>query len=157
VGARAREELGGICPIGHPLDTDSPVGGFEPGGGQDFARFVGLEAALKLYQQLGLKAARAQSFKLASQLAAGLSEIFSEVEHQLLPSSPGMVAIRFDRLDPYPLYQKLEANKVHVKCIKGATPSGLWLNQLRFGVPWYETPARLEQALSIIRSQYAAG
>ena len=55
--------------------------------------------------------------------------------------------MRFSEWDPYPAYAALDARGVHLKCIKGLTPTGTPLNQWRLGVPWHTTDAAIDRAL----------
>ena len=161
--ARGRS-AGPLCWSGHALDPDAEQGGDEQAGGQDFSRLCGLEAALALYAEAGIAAAQAESARRADRLAAGLHRLLAAagVRHEFAaPARPGVwspepvslegiCTVRFPDRDPYPLYRALEAARVHVKCIKGRTPTGVELQQLRFGVPWYEPEARVDGALARI-------
>ena len=61
-----------------------------------------------------------------------------------------MLTVQFEQYDPYPLYQAMNERGVHCKCIKDLSKSGQPRQLLRFGVPYYETEARLEKALSVM-------
>ena len=162
--ARGRS-AGQLCWNGHPLDPEAEQGGDEQAGGQDFSRLCGLEAALSLYAEAGIAAAQAQSARRADRLAAGLHRLLSAagVRHEFAaPARPGVwsaepvplegiCTVRFPDRDPYPLYRALEAARVHVKCIKGRTPTGVDMQQLRFGTPWYEPESQIDAALARIR------
>jgi UDP-sulfoquinovose synthase len=163
LGARPIQELGGLFFVGHSLDESWPLRRFEPGGGQDFSRFAGLEAALSLYAQLGIEAAARRSRQLANHLARGLNRVFArhKIPHtffdgsewvQDIPDLPsGTCVVRFPTgFDPYLLYSRLDTRAVHMKCIKGQTGTGQPLNQLRFGLPWFEQEERLDTALGIV-------
>ena len=66
-------------------------------------------------------------------------------------SPGGAVVARFPReVDPYPFYRALDAAGLHAKCIKSTVH-----NQLRWGVPWWETEARVDAAASLVRSNAA--
>ena len=162
VGARAREALGGVSWVGHPLDPESPLPQWEVAGGQDFARYAGLAAAMDLYGELGIEAARRHSAALAARFASGFDRLLGEAgvrrawfdpESAAWGEAPTAVgaptlAVRFDAFDPYPLYARLNAAGVHLKCVKGRTAVGGELNQLRIGLPWYETDERVDEALA---------
>lgn len=163
LGPRPIQELGGLFFVGHSLDESWALRRFEPGGGQDFSRFAGLEAALSLYSQVGVDGALSRSRRLANHFARGLHRVFThhKVPHSYfdgsrwmeeVPDLPsGTCVVRFPlEFDPYPLYTRLDIRAVHMKCIKGKTGTGEPLNQLRFGLPWFEQEERLEAALSII-------
>lgn len=143
--------LGPLERCGHPVDPSAPGAGHEPPGGQDFARWAGLDAALALYEAVGPARAAARSAALAERMAAGLADALRRWGPVFLgaegagptPASPstGMVVVSFPGRDPYPLYQALEADGVHVKCVKTAG----WAH-LRLGVHWSETAARVDDA-----------
>ena len=66
------------------------------------------------------------------------------------PGANGMFSIAFVNFDPYPLYDAMNANKVHCKCIKDRGRDGRERQILRFGIPYYETQDRLHKGLSTI-------
>lgn len=167
-GARARA-AGPLCWGGHPLDPEAAEGGDEQAGGQDFSRLCGLAAALDLYAEAGIAAAQAESARKADRLAEGIHAILGGAGRGhafAVPDQPGawsgapvpMAGICTVRLeeDPYPLYRALEEARVHVKCVKGRTPTGVELRQLRLGVPWYTTDAEIGEALERLARCVAA-
>jgi hypothetical protein len=60
-------------------------------------------------------------------------------------TSGGFVVLPFPDRDPYPVYQSLELQRVHVKCIKQGKHQ-----LLRLGIPWWETEERLSCAAEIV-------
>lgn len=155
--------------VGEGLDAESPLGKFEPGGGQDFARFAGLEAALKLYAYLGPERVLSRSAGLARWFLAELDRILRSRGiaaryygwgGQLADPGTeepgdalrGVFSAVFEDFDPFPLYEHLNARRVHVKCIKKRDGEGRPLQLLRFGFPCYENLDRLETALREIRA-----
>lgn len=165
VTQRARERLGGVQWVGHALDPESPLGRWEPAGGQDFARWAGLASALDLYAEVGPGAARARSAMLAARWISGLHDILRRggVDHQFFDPSVsawvdgpvpadhlfGMAVVRFRHHDPYPAYSRANTAGLHLKCVKGTSPNGVVWNQLRAGLPWFETPGRMDVALAL--------
>ncbi|HNH50140.1 MAG TPA: hypothetical protein PKY30_24105, partial [Myxococcota bacterium] len=114
--------------------------------------------------------AQSRSRRLANHFARGLHQVFThhKVPHsyfdgsgwvQEVPALPsGTCVVRFPlEFDPYPLYARLDSRAVHMKCIKGKTGTGEPLNQLRFGLPWFEQEERLDAALGIIDYTLAEG
>jgi hypothetical protein len=61
----------------------------------------------------------------------------------------GVSVVRFRDHDPYPAYSRANAAGLHLKCIKGQTPDGVEWNQLRAGLPWFESPGRVDVALAL--------
>lgn len=160
LGDRAQQVLKGLYWMGHPLDPSSTMGAFEPAGGQDFARWAGLHAALQVYATQGLAARQAHSEQLARELARGLSTILCHygVAHdfadglggwEAVPTlgPTGVCVLRFSEVDPYPIYHRMNQRGLHTKCIKGRGPAGQVFNQLRWGVPWFEISDRVQEAL----------
>ncbi len=164
VHARAREALAWSW-TGHALDPESPLARFEAMGGQDFARLHGVAASIDLLKQAGREAAEARSAGLSRLLATGLHAELGAcgIPHAFLdPFSgrwseetpeklAGIVTVRFPEWDPYPAYAALDARGVHLKCIKGRTPTGTVLQQWRLGVPWHTSEDQLGRALHTLR------
>ncbi len=139
VSARAREQIGALHRAGEPLDPDAALAGWEVAGGQDFALYAGVEAALALYAAVGPDRARARSEALAAFLADRLREALPGAA---VDTVSAVVRLRPNG-DPYPLYSALNARGVHTKCVKVTPPESAPLALLRLGVPWFETRARL--------------
>jgi UDP-sulfoquinovose synthase len=160
-GARAREALAWSW-TGHALDPESPEARFEAMGGQDFARFAGVRSALALHAEAGVEAAVARSAERARTLALGLQACFARhgIAHawmdpftgawgnEVPPRLAGVCAVQFAEWDPYPAYAALDARGVHLKCVKGRTPTGALLQQWRLGVPWHTPEEDLARALA---------
>lgn len=161
VGPRA-EALGGLGWAGDGGHGDA--GGashasevaqaFEAGGGQDFGRWAGLAIALELHAGLGAHAVARRSHALATGLATRLHAALEGRPHRFAdgaswsrePTAQGAhVVLALDGVDPYPLYRRLEAEKIHAKCIKEALATGEVLAHLRFGVPAWESEERLDE------------
>lgn len=157
-----------IC-VGEGLDAESPLGKFEPGGGQDFARFAGLEAALRLYAHLGPERVLSRSTGLARWFLVELDRVLRDRgigaryygAGGRLPdpaggdpagSLQGVFSAVFEEFDPFPLYEHLNGRRVHVKCIKKRDGDGRPLQLLRFGFPCYENLDRLEAAIREIQA-----
>ncbi len=160
LGERARDELAWSW-TGHALDPASPNGRFEAMGGQDFARYAGVHAALRLLEDAGPAATEARARRLARRLATGLEARFQErgIDHAWMDPArgawvrgvpdtlEGVCAVRFDTWDPYPAYAELDRRGVHLKCIKGRTPTETTLNQWRLGTPWFTSDDAVDRAL----------
>ena len=88
----------------------------------------------------------------------GLDQLLLDygIEHRFLNKQyaldceAGVLTVAFENYDPYPLYNAMNQRGVHCKCIKDTCKRGEPRQLLRFGVPFYETESRLEQALSIV-------
>lgn len=161
LSARAAAALQGTVWAGHPVDPEAALSRFEPAGAQDFARWAGLDAALAVYASLGPARAAARARALGQRLAEGLARVLSGLPLQFggtngwqeapTVSPGGVVVVHFGATDPYPLYQQLESRRVHVKCIKRGAH-----NQLRLGVHWSESAARVDEALVRIGEAWAS-
>ncbi|WP_339675267.1 aminotransferase class V-fold PLP-dependent enzyme [uncultured Zhongshania sp.] len=153
-----QKRLGGLYFAGDPLLSDPAAAGFSPAGGQDFAALAGVATALQLHQQVGRTRTRQRSRHLASKFRKGVhAELESrQIDHSFLSTGDGVIGesgvltVQFEQYDPYPLYQAMNERGVHCKCIKDLSKSGQPRQLLRFGVPYYETEARLEKALSVM-------
>ncbi len=163
LGERARADLAWSW-NGHALDPSSPNARFEAMGGQDFARYAGVGAAVALLAEGGIEETAARSATLARTLAAGIharldahgiAHAFLDPHtarwHREVPEHlAGVCAVRFDVWDPYPAYAALDARGVHLKCIKGVTRTGTLLQQWRLGVPWHTREEALTGALATL-------
>lgn len=137
---RAIETIGPLWRTGEPLDPDARLAAWEPAGGQDFALYAGVEAALELYARVGPQRARSRGELLAGGLARALAAALPEAD---VDATGPVVRARFRARDPYPVYAALNARGIHTKCVKVELASGEQMALLRIGVPWYESPARL--------------
>ena len=163
LGERARAELAWSW-NGHALDPASPNARFEAMGGQDFARYAGVRAALELQAEAGVAATGARSAALARALAEGIHARLAarDIAHAFLDPQgntwsravpahlEGVCTVRFETWDPYPAYAALDARGVHLKCIKGVTRTGTLLQQWRLGVPWHTPEDALARALDTV-------
>lgn len=149
VSDRARVTLGELWRTGEPLDPGARLAGWEAAGGQDFALYAGLEAALALYARIGPARVRARSRALADWLAAALGPLLPDAR---VEAEDGVVRACFAGGDPYPLYVSLNVIGIHCKCIKSELADGERLAVLRFGLPWYETRARLGRLLEAVQA-----
>ncbi len=144
----AHARFGRLHHVGEPLDPEGPCPGLEMAGGQDFAVYAGLDAALELYAQIGLEAVLTRSCALAALLVEQLAAVLPGVA---VDAADAVVRVRFpEGRDPYPLYAGLNARGVHTKCVKETLADGTRLNLLRLGVPWYESPARLARVSGLV-------
>lgn len=167
---RARDELA-LGAAGEPLDPDAPCAAFERSGGHDLSVHAGLAAALELHEALGPSAVLARSRALAAWFAAELHArlrdrklphaFFDPPTGDLLDEPPpaarlvGAVHVHFPAHDPYPAYAALDADGIHLKCIKGTRPTGAHLALLRACLPCYESTTRLRRALDRIAGALA--
>ena len=156
---------------GEALDAESPTAAFEPTGGHDFSRYAGLAAALDLHTTLGPAQILARCQRLAAWFAAELHDrlrshhidhTFHDPPTGTQQSTPptadrllGAIHVQFADLDPYPAYAALDAQGLHLKCIKGRRPTGAHQNLLRFCIPPHESFLRLTLALDRITAALA--
>lgn len=137
---RALLRVGPLWRTGEPLDPEARLSSWEPAGGQDFALYAGLDAALELYARVGPERAHARAAALAAGLARALAPALPDAE---VDSAGPVVRARFRDADPYPVYVALNAAGIHTKCVKTTLATGEELALLRIGVPWYESAPRL--------------
>ncbi|MBB3047567.1 UDP-sulfoquinovose synthase [Litorivivens lipolytica] len=155
---RFRRRVGALNWSGEPLAKGGKDFGFSPSGGLDFSLYAGLLACFRLYRQLGAERLRERSADLALYFRVRLSNMlrshgirFRLLEPHLgVPGANGMFSLSFVNFDPYPLYDAMNAHKVHCKCIKDRGRDGRERQLLRFGVPYYETQERMQKALATI-------
>ncbi len=156
--ARFRQLVGGLNWSGEPLAKGASDLGFCPSGGLDFSLYAGLLSCFRLHGDVGEQAVRQRSADLALYFRVRLTNLLKghgirfrllePVDGQL--GANGMFTLSFLNYDPYPLYSALNARKVHCKCIKDRGRDGRERSLLRFGVPYYETEARLQWGLATI-------
>ncbi len=158
---RARARLHGTRWAGHALDPEHELAEFEPAGGLDYAAWAGVGVALELYGGVGEAPAAARVRALGQRLAEGVAVALAPWRPRFATgatfteaptvSDGGAVVARFPReVDPYAFYRALDAAGLHAKCIKSPVH-----NQLRWGVPWWEDEARVDEALGMIRNHSA--
>lgn len=153
-----RDRVGALNWSGEPLSKLSSDIGFAPSGGLDFSCYAGLATCIRMHRQLGPDNIRERSAKLALFFRVRLTNLLKShgVRFRLLEPHDGklgvngMFSVNFLNYDPYPLYDAMNQKKVHCKCIKGRGRDGKERSLLRFGIPYYETEARLQKALSVM-------
>jgi UDP-sulfoquinovose synthase len=147
--------LGGLFWNGVGLSSDVSLSRLTLQGGQDFIMYAEVLEALRLYKSTGKDVILKRSAQLSDFFKAEIGELLShnEIGHQFLNVSADspMLAVSFKDYNPYELYTQLNEHGVHCKCIINYSKNGESLNILRFGFPYYETKARLRQALEVIR------
>lgn len=136
------------------LFPDPQTHGFSIPGGQDFLLYERLRVCLQQYRSIGPAAIFERSTYLATffrmELAVVLDQIGLPYRFEEEEISP-VISLVFWDYDPYPLYDFLNQEKIHVKCIKGCRLEDGSANILRFGIPYYETKNRLLTVLEAIR------
>ncbi len=155
---RFRRRVGALNWSGEPLAKGGKDFGFSPSGGLDFSLYAGLLACFRLYRQLGAEKLRERSADLALYFRVRLTNLLKGhgIRFRVLepcqgsPGANGMFSIAFSNFDPYPLYDAMNAQKVHCKCIKDRGRDGRERQLLRFGIPFYETQDRLHKGLAVI-------
>lgn len=152
-----RQSVGALHWSGEPLAPNPDDAGFSPAGGMDFSALAGMAAALQLHEQLGTDTARERSAQLARSFRPKLSALLERhgIAHNFLTTHDGRVGeagvltVSFPDYDPYPVYHAMNQRIVHAKCIKDRGKDGRDRRLLRFGLPCYETEARLAEALTV--------
>ena len=156
---RFRATVAGMNWSGEPLLNDPVQDGFALTGGVDFSAFAGLRTALELHREAGGdEAASGRSSALCSFFAPRLDDLLDHhgIEHHFIGThagprrGTGVLAVSFPSHDPYPLYRDLDQRRVHTKCIKDRDKDGRRRQLLRFGMPYYESESRLQEALNTI-------
>ena len=157
---RARETLLPLSFTGPDADMAHPLIRYGFPWSRDPLDFSGLRGALELYSGLTPRTVAQRSRLLADHFRRDLLSFLerrSVVTHAWAGTQgSGAFTLDFHPDDPYPLYAFMNAQGVHAKCIKLTLPSGQTVAALRFGFPCYETLARLEVALDVVRSFYAS-
>jgi UDP-sulfoquinovose synthase len=139
---------------GNGLTKDASNDAFGIPGGQDFMRYAAIAEALQLYRQAGKNTVSERSSYLAQYFYKHLHDILEahELKFSFLNNclySP-VITPSFTDYDPYPLYQRLNQQHIHVKCIKNHEIDEQSVHILRFGIPYFETISRLDTALGQI-------
>ena len=153
-----RDQVGALNWSGEPLSKLSSDIGFAPSGGLDFSIYAGLATCFRLHRQQGEDKIRERSAGLSLFFRVRLTNLLKShgIKFRLLEPHDGklgvngMFSLSFQNFDPYPLYDAMNQQQVHCKCIKDRGRDGQERNLLRFGIPYYETEARLQKALSVI-------
>ncbi len=147
--------LGGLFWNGVGLSSDASLSRLTLQGGQDFIMYAEVLEALRLYHTTGKDVILKRSAQLSDFFKNELASLLKTngIEHQFLNTSDEapMLAISFTGFNPYELYTQLNEQGVHCKCIINYNKNGENLNILRFGFPYYETKARLQQALQLVQ------
>ena len=160
-----RSWVGGMNWGGEGIDMDD-FAGFSIPGGQNFAMYAGMEAALQLYKKVGGATIRKRTSYLANYFKEEFLKLISSLDAEAVFAAPSLVKASksmghketstatfiaaFKNFDPYPLYQSLNEKGVHVKCIKDREINGTVYHILRFGFPYFENKARVQLALATI-------
>lgn len=146
--------LGAIYWNRQNLFPDSDTHGFSIPGGQDFLAYERLRCCLQDYRAVGIELIVERSRYLAAFFRKELAEILDQVGMPYHFADDGMspvISLAFTDYDPYPLYDFLNQEKIHVKCIKGCYSEEGDIHILRFGIPYYETKSRLLAVIDTIR------
>ena len=143
---------------GDYLDSSCEYANYELSGGQDFSLYAGLYESLLLFKNISVECIYQKSSYLCAFLVSEIREILQkkniffkiygrngEVPKNKLEeqsSYAGFFSISLGSIDVYPIYQKLNTDFIHVKCIKNDAQ-----NLLRIGLPYYETKERLKKVI----------
>jgi UDP-sulfoquinovose synthase len=125
-------------------------------GGQDFIMYSEILEALKLYRQVGKETVLKRSAQLSDIFRGKLEKALAKfnIRYKILNTTEAapLLSVAFPDYNPFDLYSELNENGVHCKCIIGYKKSGDSFHILRFGLPYYETADRLEQAIDKIEA-----
>lgn len=120
-------------------------------GGHDFIMYAEILEALKLYKQVGKEVVLKRSAYLSNILKEKLSAVFNKhaINIRILNTcdSAPLLSVAFDEYHPFQLYQELNDSGVHCKCIIDYKKGDEKIHILRFGLPYYETIERLDEAV----------
>lgn len=138
---------------GEPICPDLPIGRWEPRGGQDFARIVGLAAAIRAFQCHASPECEARErFAGGARALLGDRIEINPTSHQ----SGRVVAFGLRGMDVYPVYRRMLERGVAVKCIKKSVPGREErLEVVRVGFPWWADEAHVDRALGILAETVA--
>lgn len=147
------KQIGGLYWNG--LGSDEPhLQQFNIQGGQDFVIFGEVLEALKLYQRVGKDVVLQRSRYLAGIFQEQLSAAFDAqgIDHTIVSNRHDSPLLSFGFIDfhPYDLYRELNEIGVHCKCIIDYSGGKKYRHILRFGIPYFETVERLQQAVGTI-------
>ena len=75
-----------------------------------------------------------------------------DLDYKILNTSgqAPLLSVAFTDFHPFDLYTSLNENGVHCKCIIDYKKGNRKIHILRFGIPYYETKQRIEQAINFI-------
>lgn len=125
-------------------------------GGQDFMMYAEVEAALRLYKEVGKDVVRKRSAALSRQFRSRLEQLLTKsgIQYKILNKEDDapLLSVGFTDYNPFDLYSALNDEGVHCKCIIDHKNQAYSCNILRFGLPYYETVERLEKAISTIET-----
>jgi UDP-sulfoquinovose synthase len=120
-------------------------------GGQDFVMYAEVLAALMLYKKIGRDVVLQRSASLSGIFRRKLEHVLtrSNIQYAILnelPDAPLLSVALYD-FNPFELYNALNDNGIHCKCIIDYKGSNTTCNILRFGLPYYETADRLYRVI----------
>ena len=113
-------------------------------GGRDFATDAGFLMALAIQETAGTEDILQRSLALRDYFLGHLfrlSPAAATLWQGQAGLGPGCVFLPFGKQDPWPVYDQLNRRGIYGKCIKEPGFSGM-----RFGFPWFETFARMDDA-----------
>ena len=123
-------------------------------GGQDFIMYAEILEALKLYRKVGKDVVKERSGYLSGVFRQKISEAFDKfgLGYKILNTieQAPLLSVAFETYHPFDLYKELNEKGVHCKCIIDYKKGGKTIHILRFGIPYYETVERMEQAIAVI-------
>ncbi|WP_411972710.1 aminotransferase class V-fold PLP-dependent enzyme [Sphingobacterium sp. Lzh-3] len=146
--------LGAIYWNKQQLFPDTDTHGFSIPGGQDFLVYEKLRHSLEHYRSIGAESIFERSCYLAAFFRKELTAVLEQIDLPYHFADDGLspvVSLAFTNYDPYPLYDFLNHEKIHIKCIKGCNSEEGIIHILRFGIPYYETKNRLCAVIDAIR------
>jgi UDP-sulfoquinovose synthase len=148
--------IGGLFWNGLSLSNESRLGNLTLQGGQDFIMYSEVLEALKLYKQVGKEVVLKRSAYLSDIFRDKLGKLLKKfnIRYKILNTDEyaPLLSVAFYDYHPFELYSELNENGVHCKCIIDYKKSGDSFHILRFGLPYYETEDRLEEAVTKIET-----
>jgi UDP-sulfoquinovose synthase len=148
-----RKWIGGLFWNGVGLVKEPEACRLSLQGGQDFLMYSEILAALRLYQEVGRDVALERSVRLAAVLRSKLEPLLTRygLPYTILSAAHApLLSVAFREFNPFDLYSELNENAVHCKCIIDHHEPGGTLNVLRFGLPYFESVARVEEAVAVL-------
>jgi UDP-sulfoquinovose synthase len=120
-------------------------------GGHDFLMYAAVEESLLLFKNISTNTIIKRCALLKEYFEPKLFAIFTKNDIACTASNveknTPFIAVEFTSYNPYPLYEFLNQNSVHLKYIKSKNTS-----VIRIGIPYFETKDRLDKALNLIKS-----
>jgi UDP-sulfoquinovose synthase len=136
------------------LSTEPHLSKMSLQGGQDFIMYAEILEALKLYKEVGKDLVLERSAYLSDVFREKISGVLTKfnLDHKILNTTgkAPLLSVGFEDYHPFELYAALNENGVHCKCIIDYKKGGKSFHILRFGIPYFETLDRLEQAIGIL-------